>query len=82
MKIGAGSVSEDSGAIVRAVILMARQLGLPVTAEGVESQIQATFLGAEGCDEVQGFFYAKPLAPSDFELFARAHPERVHALTG
>jgi diguanylate cyclase (GGDEF)-like protein/PAS domain S-box-containing protein len=82
MKIGAGSVSEDSGAIVRGVILMARQLGLQVTAEGVESQIQATFLGAEGCDEVQGFFYAKPLAPSDFELFARAQPERVHALTG
>lgn len=53
----------QSAAIVRAVIGLGRGLGLPVLAEGVESEDQLSFLMREGCDEVQGFYYgaAKPI---------------------
>jgi EAL domain-containing protein (putative c-di-GMP-specific phosphodiesterase class I) len=51
-------------------------LGLQVIAEGVESPAQETFLRAENCEEVQGFFYAKPLPPGEFEQLLRANQAR------
>ena len=54
-------------AIVRSLISMAHNLGLQVIAEGVETRGQAAFLRAEGCEEVQGYLYAKPLPVQDFE---------------
>ncbi|NOU51746.1 EAL domain-containing protein [Pseudoalteromonas sp. JBTF-M23] len=58
----------DSGAIAELVISLARHLGRKTIAEGVETQEQSDFLRKMGCDEVQGFMYAKPM-PSD-ELMA------------
>ncbi len=54
----------DDVAIVRAIIAMARSLRMRTVAEGVELEEQMRFLRAEGCEEMQGFFYSRPL-PSD-----------------
>jgi hypothetical protein len=54
-----GLPADDSDAgIVRAILQMARALGMKVIAEGVETEAQRSFLLAEGCDEFQGFLYA------------------------
>jgi diguanylate cyclase (GGDEF)-like protein/PAS domain S-box-containing protein len=55
----------DDAAIVRAIISMARSLKLRVIAEGVESEEIGRFLEIYHCDEVQGFFYAKPMPAAD-----------------
>ena len=70
-------VTNDDG-IVMAIIGMGHGLKLKVIAEGVETQAQADFLKLKGCDEVQGYFYGKPMASSDLaSLMAEvAHPGR------
>jgi diguanylate cyclase (GGDEF)-like protein/PAS domain S-box-containing protein len=50
----------DDATITRAVIGMAHNLGLKVVAEGVETQAQLSFLSANGCDEAQGYYFARP----------------------
>jgi diguanylate cyclase (GGDEF)-like protein/PAS domain S-box-containing protein len=52
-----------SAAIVRAVAGIARDVGLRLIAEGVESEAQATFLASLGVDEGQGYLYGRPQAP-------------------
>ena len=49
-----------SAAIVRATILLANDLNIPVLAEGVEKQESFEFLRKEGCAEVQGFLFSRP----------------------
>jgi diguanylate cyclase (GGDEF)-like protein len=58
-------------AVVRSVIALARDLGKRVVAEGVETALQQQRLVALGCDEVQGYRYAKPLASEAFIDAAR-----------
>jgi diguanylate cyclase (GGDEF)-like protein/PAS domain S-box-containing protein len=66
--IGADSCSKET-AVASSIIAMAHNLGLSVTAEGVETNIQAAFLIDKRCDEVQGFLYSKPLPAGEFEKF-------------
>jgi diguanylate cyclase (GGDEF)-like protein len=50
----------DSEAIVRAVVGLGKSLGMAITAEGVETEAQFEALKAEGCLEVQGYFFSAP----------------------
>jgi diguanylate cyclase (GGDEF)-like protein/PAS domain S-box-containing protein len=54
-------------AIASTIISIGRQLGHRVIAEGVETPDQLAFLRDSGCDEVQGYLYAKPLPAAGFE---------------
>jgi len=54
-------------AIIRSVIGLGHGLGVPVVAEGVETQAQLDALRAEGCDQVQGYFIARPNPIAYFE---------------
>jgi diguanylate cyclase (GGDEF)-like protein/PAS domain S-box-containing protein len=62
--------SAEDAAITSAIILMSQKLGIEVIAEGVESVSQAKFLVEEGCPEIQGYVFSKPLTASDFFEFA------------
>jgi len=55
------ATDEDDAAIVAAVVAMGRRLRLRVVAEGVETREQLRYLQDEGCREVQGFLFARPL---------------------
>ncbi|MGY3263933.1 EAL domain-containing protein [Lysobacter sp. HA35] len=61
----------DDEAITSAVIAMGHSLGLNVVAEGVETDGQLEFLRRHGCDEIQGYWLARPLLPDDCERFMR-----------
>jgi EAL domain-containing protein (putative c-di-GMP-specific phosphodiesterase class I) len=52
----------DDAAITAAIISIAKQLKLRVIAEGVEDEAQMSFLRAHNCDEIQGYYFSKPLA--------------------
>ncbi len=60
--------SKDDEAIVEAIIAMAHSLQLKVVAEGVESKEQYEFLRSRGCDQIQGFFFSKPIPSSDIVM--------------
>jgi diguanylate cyclase (GGDEF)-like protein/PAS domain S-box-containing protein len=57
----------DDMSIVQTTIILARQLRLGVIAEGVETQAQCDFLKQNGCDEIQGYLFAKPMSSEDVE---------------
>jgi len=56
-------------AIARAIISLAKNLGLRVIAEGVETQDQLAFLRSAGCEEIQGYYYSRPLSEDKFVEF-------------
>jgi len=57
----------DQVAIIQAVLNIARALGMTVTAEGVETEIQKDFLKALGCDSAQGYLFGKPVPFEEIE---------------
>ena len=65
---------EDCAAIVRAVVALARYLGVTTTAEGIETAEQLDWLRAEGCDQAQGFHFSRPLPVSKLGPWLRTEP--------
>lgn len=70
-----GTISTDHGSlvIVRNVIRLLKQLDYEVLAEGVENEETVDILRGLGCDEVQGYFYSRPLNPELFEQWCEEH---------
>ncbi len=75
LKIDKGMTPDISGTsrdriVLRAIIAMAKALGLMIIAEGVEKEDELTMLRAEECDYFQGFLRSPALSAADFEKFA------------
>jgi len=66
--------SDVNAAIVRATIALAEGLKLGTVGEGVETRAQADFLVRQGCDLLQGYLFARPMAPDTFLPYALASP--------
>jgi diguanylate cyclase (GGDEF)-like protein len=64
--------AEDK-AITEAIIAMGKTLSLTVVAEGVETEEQMNFLKEHSCDEMQGFYFSKPVMPEQFADLLREH---------
>jgi len=71
--------SVDARAVVNAVIHLAHALGLKVVAEGVETEPQRAILVGMGCDELQGYLFAKPMSARALLLWASDDQERLSA---
>ena len=67
----------DTGAIAALVVSLGAKLGLKTIAEGVETQQQAEFLKNLGCDEVQGFMYAKPMPEHELLEFIKERSKKT-----
>jgi EAL domain-containing protein (putative c-di-GMP-specific phosphodiesterase class I) len=57
---------QADSAIADAIIAMGKRLGIMVVAEGVETNAQLVFLRERGCDEIQGYYFSKPLTANEF----------------
>ncbi|MEI7430489.1 MAG: bifunctional diguanylate cyclase/phosphodiesterase, partial [Betaproteobacteria bacterium] len=64
------SIDNNDRTIVRAIVALAKNLGLTVIAEGVETAAQRDFLASHGCRTYQGFFFSNPLPLKKFEALA------------
>jgi len=68
--VGMGEQAEHD-AIVSGIIALVHSLGLHVVAEGIETYVQGARLAMLGCDEVQGFYYSRPVP---WEKLAASYP--------
>jgi EAL domain-containing protein (putative c-di-GMP-specific phosphodiesterase class I) len=73
------AVKPDDAAITAAIISMAKSLNLKVIAEGVEDEVQMSFLRAHQCDEIQGYYFSKPLAVDKVAEKLRGDDPEPHA---
>jgi EAL domain-containing protein (putative c-di-GMP-specific phosphodiesterase class I) len=61
----------SDAAIALSVISLAHNLNMRVIAEGVETREQVEFLAAHGCDEMQGYYFSRPLAAGAYTTLLR-----------
>jgi EAL domain-containing protein (putative c-di-GMP-specific phosphodiesterase class I) len=62
----------EDRAITEAIIAMGKSLSLTVVAEGVENLEQQRFLAEHACDQMQGFYFSKPISANDFSEFVKS----------
>ncbi len=67
--LGAG----DDGVIASAIIALAHSLHMKVIAEGVETEAQCRFLANRNCEEIQGYYFSRPLPPAAFSAWVHQH---------
>ncbi|CAH1385843.1 EAL domain-containing response regulator [Candidatus Nitrotoga sp. M5] len=65
------TTDRDDAIITKIIISMAHDLGLRVTAEGVETEEQKSFLCLHRCDEMQGYLFSKPIPAEEFEILLK-----------
>jgi diguanylate cyclase (GGDEF)-like protein/PAS domain S-box-containing protein len=63
----------EDRAITEAIIAMGKTLSLTVVAEGVETKEQESFLRSHACDEMQGYYFSRPVPHDQFASFLRGH---------
>ena len=66
MRFLSGSIGGRGGTILNAVVQMAKWLGTPVIAEGVETLEQADYMKSIGCKYIQGYLYSRPVGEDEF----------------
>jgi diguanylate cyclase (GGDEF)-like protein len=76
------AMSVRDASIVTAIISLGHGLGLRVVAEGVETTKQLDGLVAQGCDDVQGFLFSKPVPPAEFARLIAAQSARLDGAAG
>ncbi|MCK4974554.1 MAG: EAL domain-containing protein, partial [Sulfurimonas sp.] len=64
---------DEDVSITKAVIALAKSLKLNVLAEGVENKEQKEFLLENDCENIQGYFYAKPMSAVKMEIFLKEY---------
>jgi diguanylate cyclase (GGDEF)-like protein/PAS domain S-box-containing protein len=62
----------DSRKVITAIIALAHSLNMSVVAEGVETKDQLDFMKKSNCDEIQGYYFSKPLSSEEFRKLVRA----------
>ncbi len=76
---GAADGERESVAIVNAIMALARGLGMETTAEGVETPMQAQVMARLGCDQLQGFYFGRPVAAGEIGASRRRDGRRARA---
>ncbi len=71
--VGGIEESKLNHSLAETVVRLGRNLGLQVIAEGVENETQANLLRVLGCHEAQGYYYARPMAPSNLMEWLKQH---------
>ena len=76
---GAAQGSNESLAIINAVVAMAKSLDMTTTAEGVEDADEAELIRNLGCDKIQGFYFGRPMSSEEAQRLFLSDPRRLSA---
>src|SRR5204863_1705952 len=69
----------DHAAVLRAIVQLAHNLKIPLVAEGIETLDQIKVLDSLGCDQAQGYFFAKPMDTADATKFIKEQKTKTDA---
>jgi EAL domain-containing protein (putative c-di-GMP-specific phosphodiesterase class I) len=72
----------NAGAIIQSIVTLGHALGMKVLAEGIETDEQRVLLRLAGCDEMQGYLFAKPAPAADIDKFLQSLPARQAVAAG